>query len=305
MLLISNLHIYVLFAFSNLPRAISSAKDTVQRPLSLATPPLCPEHSYSPSIISHSPLLLYIPSFLTPSEITHLQSTPPSHFTRSGIADSAGIHSSNATTRTSQSTSLSHYSHTLNPVEYCIAERARRFQSRSLPRNNIEPLQLVKYAVGQEYHEHTDWFTNPQQTRWDEVGGNRVSSFFVYVEVSDDIIGGGTRFSQIDAPGHSELYTSLFAACGHDPELAEEWCSVIDCDEPWDNGVTVLPREGAAVFWVNMLPLPKKPVKKSESSSRRGDERTLHAGLPVLRGRKMGMNIWTREGEVGAEYRGV
>lgn len=33
--------------------------------------------------------------------------------------------------------------------------------------------------------------------------------------------------------------------------------------------------------------------------------RTLHAGLPVTSGNKVGMNIWTRQGVVPEELRGV
>jgi prolyl 4-hydroxylase len=34
-----------------------------------------------------------------------------------------------------------------------------------------------------------------------------------------------------------------------------------------------------------------------------GDRRTVHAGLPVQRGSKLGMNVWTREGALDAKYR--
>ena len=67
----------------------------------------------------------------------------------------------------------------------------------------------------------------------------------------------------------------------------------MDCDEQWENGVTFLPVEGNAIYWENL------------DAQGRGDERTLHAGLPVTGGGKIGMNIWTRQGEVGEEVRGV
>ena len=38
---------------------------------------------------------------------------------------------------------------------------------------------------------------------------------------------------------------------------------------------------GSAVFWKNLLP------------DGRGDARTLHAGLPISSGMKLGLNIWT------------
>ena len=36
----------------------------------------------------------------------------------------------------------------------------------------------------------------------------------------------------------------------------------------------------------------------------KGDERTVHAGLPVVGGVKVGMNIWAREGPVDGKFRG-
>jgi prolyl 4-hydroxylase len=103
-----------------------------------------------------------------------------------------------------------------------------------------------------------------------------VSSFFAYVHVAEGTTGGGTNFPRLDAP------------------VDGRWCDegIVDCDAPWESRLTFRPVEGNAVFWVNLL------------EGGRGDERTLHAGLPVLRGGKVGMNIWTREGPVGEEVRG-
>lgn len=95
------------------------------------------------------------------------------------------------------------------------------------------------------------------------------------MRVSNDTTGGGTNFPVLDAPRD------------------ERWCEVVDCDEPWENGVTFRPVEGNAVYWENVLPV-----------SGVGDERTLHAGLPVVTGEKIGMNIWTRQAPLGEDIRG-
>jgi len=136
----------------------------------------------------------------------------------------------------------------------------------------MEPLQLVKYGSGQHYHFHTDWFGDPAYSH-PSTGGNRQSSFFAYVYVSNDTTGGGTNFPMVIPPRH------------------EKWCDVIDCDEPYANGVTFLPVEGNAVFWSNFV-------------DGRGDDRTIHAGLPVTTGEKIGMNIWTRQLPLSEEARG-
>lgn len=103
-----------------------------------------------------------------------------------------------------------------------------------------------------------------------------MSSFFAYVRVANGTLGGGTNFPRL---------------VGVD---AEGWCEsgVVDCDGEWEGGVTFRPVEGNAVFWENL------------GDRGEGDERTMHAGLPLVGGEKVGMNIWTREGALGEGVRG-
>lgn len=173
--------------------------------------------------------------------------------------------------RTSQSASVN-----WDDVSRCIEQRALDFQGYDLPKTHMEPLQVVKYGVGERYHFHTDWLgsTNPTLTTA-ELGGDRISSFFAYIHVANDTTGGGTNFPMLDAPRD------------------ERWCRVIDCDEPYENGVTFRPVEGSAVYWENLM------------TNGVGDERTLHAGLPVVTGQKIGMNIWTRQAPLSEELRGT
>jgi prolyl 4-hydroxylase len=127
--------------------------------------------------------------------------------------------------------------------------------------------------VGEHFHFHTDWYTDPSHASAD-VGGNRATSFFAYVHVANGTTGGGTNFPMVDAPGD------------------QRWCDFVDCDGEWESGVTFRPVEGNAVFWQNLL---------ADGS---GDHRTLHAGLPVTSGGKIGMNIWTRQAPLSEEIRG-
>jgi prolyl 4-hydroxylase len=172
--------------------------------------------------------------------------------------------------RTSQSTYVER-----DAVVRCIEDRALTFQGYDIPRSHLEPLQLVKYAPGERYHFHTDWFTDPANAIA-SIGGNRISSFFAYVHVSNDTTGGGTNFPMLEAPRN------------------ERWCKerIVDCDEPWQNGVTFRPVEGNAIFWANLLP------------GGRGDHKTLHAGLSLETGEKIGMNIWTRQAPLSESVRG-
>jgi prolyl 4-hydroxylase len=232
----------------------------------------CPQHLYTVQIFSSSPLIIYIPSFITESEALHLEQTSSGRFQSSQIADQSGAQKF-ASTRTSRSTSL-----LSDPVVACIEERALAFQGYDIPRTHLEPLQAVQYSLSEEYRPHTDWFTSPAQTSA-EFGGNRATSFFVYVAASEDIVGGGTQFPLLEAPRD------------------EKWCGVVNCDAGWDEGVTFRPIARNAVFWRNMKEVPGGKGKRV------GDKRVLHAGLPVQRGRKLGMNIWTREGALDGVYR--
>ncbi|KAF2872396.1 hypothetical protein BDV95DRAFT_593776 [Massariosphaeria phaeospora] len=225
----------------------------------------CPHHLYNVQIFSEDPLVIYIPDFITAEEAAHLQSISSGKFSSSQIADQSGQQHL-AKTRTSRSTSLSS-----DQVVQCIEERALQFQGYDIPRTRLEPLQAVQYSIGENYKPHTDWFTSPAQTT-QQFGGNRATSFFVYVSASEDIIGGGTQFPLLDAPS------------------SERWCDYVNCDAGWDEGVTFRPIARNAVFWRNM-------------KDGKGDRRTLHSGLPVQRGEKLGMNIWTREDELDVQYR--
>lgn len=90
-------------------------------------------------------------------------------------------------------------------------------------------------------------------------------------------MGGGTQFPLVEAPRD------------------ERWCGWVNCDAEWEAGTVFRPVEGNAVFWRNS--------KKGMGEGFVGDRRVVHAGLAVQRGRKLGMNIWTREGDLDGKYR--
>lgn len=62
----------------------------------------------------------------------------------------------------------------------------------------------------------------------------------------------------------------------------QRWCEFIECTEDsTTEGVTFIPRKGAAVFWTNF------------DSEGRAYRETIHAGMPVISGTKIGLNIWS------------
>lgn len=96
----------------------------------------------------------------------------------------------------------------------------------------------------------------------------------VYVDA--DCEGGGTEFPRVRMP----------------ETRRGRWCEFLECDvsgpqkEERDRrrenvGVTFKPIKGNAVFWENIR------------SDGRGYAETYHAGLPVISGTKVGLNIWS------------
>ncbi|KAI1389170.1 uncharacterized protein F4822DRAFT_271616 [Hypoxylon trugodes] len=240
--------------------------DGAQKPIT-SNDYTCQHPAYKSHIVSKSPLVIYLANFITPEERAHLKEATKDTFSHSAVADESGVQGLRRT-RTSQSTNVPR-----DAIVRCIEERALLFQGFDIPRTHLEPLQLVKYGRGERYTFHTDWYTSTAPATA-ELGGNRLSSFFAYIDASDDLTSGGTNFPVVSAPHNNR------------------WCEYVDCDEPWENGVTFRPIVGNAVFWQNL----------HEDGT--GDQRTLHAGLPVTNGSKIGMNIWTRQGPLSEDIRG-
>jgi len=113
------------------------------------------------------------------------------------------------------------------------------------PAENGEGLQMLQYEKGNEYRPHFDWFdaTRPGPRKHLERGGQRVGTIVMYL--SDVESGGGTSFPEI--------------------------------------GLTVQPKKGCAVFFVNT------------DAYRNPDPKTLHAGEPVEKGVKYIATKWLRE----------
>lgn len=99
---------------------------------------------------------------------------------------------------------------------------------------------------------------------------------------ADEVEGGGTEFPLLRRRGPRE-----------------KWCKWVECptargarnsDDQEDDsdldeelGLVFKPIAGNAVFWENFRP----------DGTGRGWEETWHAGLPVKKGVKVGLNIWS------------
>jgi len=134
------------------------------------------------------------------------------------------------------------------------------------PSGDFSLPQLVRYAPGQKFDLHHDWYAMPQLLA-DGRRFNRPASFFVFLEAN--CTEGETWFPHIKMPEIRE-----------DGEEGKEAGSARWRER--GGGTAFRPVEGNAIFWVNLMP------------SGRGDGRVVHAGLPVGEGRKTGLNIWPR-----------
>lgn len=118
---------------------------------------------------------------------------------------------------------------------------------------------LAQYAEGGSFETHYDFhYAHPRPV-------DRITSFFATLQASDDIEGGSTWFPMVLQPAWKDK---------------EPWCKWLDCS--YQRGLAVRPIPGNAVFWVNF--------RKDGS----GHRETAHGGQPVLKGSKIGLNIWTR-----------
>lgn len=129
-----------------------------------------------------------------------------------------------------------------------------------------------RYNLSGHYAHHYDWAAASKQSR-------RVSTFMVYL--SAECLGGGVSNSYNQ---HCQQRLTTFQT--NFPRLQmptdQRWCEFIECDsDPTREGVTFKARKGAAVFWMNF------------NHESRGYKETIHAGMPVTRGTKVGLNIWS------------
>ncbi|KAI2777214.1 hypothetical protein F4815DRAFT_482314 [Daldinia loculata] len=225
----------------------------------------CLPHHYTTEIISLDPLIIYIDSFLAPTEIKALLEAGHSAFAPSRVYKTG--HNQGTQDRTSSSAGLPRD----NLAVQCVLARAESFLGAMLEpsRDDIGPPQLVRYTAGQRFNRHHDWYDRPQPTRRGMLGRgkswNRIASFFAILE--DQCTGGETWFPFVNT-------TALSKADENGQRL---WRN------HEDGGLAFKPVAGNALFWVNLF------------QNGTGDERTVHAGLPVVEGLKTAMNIWPRK----------
>ncbi|KAL2752740.1 hypothetical protein ACRALDRAFT_1077883 [Sodiomyces alcalophilus JCM 7366] len=245
----------------------------------------CNADAYSVHILSSAPLVLYIENFLTQDERSHLLDISEPLYEPATVTNDGG-----ATTHRDVTVRLSSVAliPRTDPVR-CIEARARALQGWR-PDRWLERLRTQRYdAPGGHYAHHLDWSSNAG-------GWGRVGSMMVWVHgdgsaegegEGERLEGGGTEFPLLRLKGDGAQWCR-FVECREDvhedAEQQQQQQNGRQQDESPDGGrmgVIFKPRPGNAVYWENFRP---------DGS---GYDEAWHAGLPVTKGVKVGLNIWT------------
>lgn len=233
----------------------------------------CSQPRYTVRTISYDPLIQHIENFISPQEAQHLLQiasvkAPDREFwnilltdltRRSNFRRSRAIGADGQSYAAQERTSSTAYLPSDDSVVQCIRSRASEFQGY-VDLDMMEDLQVTRYLEGQQYTNHYDWAAEPAARNQTT---NRETTFFAVLEV--ECASCGTRFPKISVDWGAE---------------DQRWCGLVDCAAQTE--LTVRAVAGSAVFWRNLY------------SDGTGDLRTLHAGLPAVGGKKVGLNIWTR-----------
>ncbi|KAI0405723.1 hypothetical protein F4802DRAFT_169118 [Xylaria palmicola] len=228
----------------------------------------CAPDSHSVHILSKAPLVVYIENFLSPDERKHLLDISEPLFEPSTITNDGDKTQHNVLIRDSEVALIPR-----TDVVRCIEARARSFQGW---RDDlwIERLRTQRYGPSQHYAHHFDWGSGA-------LGWARASSFMVWVE-TDGVEGGGTEFPRLQRHGPDQPWCRWVECPGPESASAGGAAAKKQDGEPI-TGVTFKAIRGNAVFWENFRP----------DGTGRGWPETWHAGLPVTRGTKVGLNIWS------------
>jgi prolyl 4-hydroxylase len=161
-----------------------------------------------------------------------------------------------------------------------------------LPPSHMENLQVCKYLPGQEFKLHTDHQDSYNDLEW----RGRLATCLIYLSSATE----GMSEAEAGADGMTTQPRggeTWFPGVRNDADGAHD-----DADD--DDGLSISPRQGSAVFFWNTLEKPGMqgydPLMFLQT-----DVRLRHAGLPVLAGEKWICNRWVHPIDFGSGVRGV
>lgn len=197
-------------------------------------------------VLSWKPRAFLYHNFLTPEECDHVVELAKPHMARSTVVGDKG-QSVTDSIRTSYGTFLARYQ---DDVIGDIQERVSAWTK--LPVSHQEDMQVLRYALGQEYGAHYDSLDNDSP---------RIATVLLYLR--DTVEGGETAF-----PASNQWI---------DPALRDRMGPFSDCAK---DSVAAKPKKGDALLFFSL---------KTDGQH---DSASLHAGCPVVKGTKLTGTIW-------------
>ncbi|CAI5500090.1 unnamed protein product [Closterium sp. Naga37s-1] len=198
--------------------------------------------------LSWKPRAWIYKQFLTHEECDHIIELARPNMTRSEVVADNGTEEIDSI-RTSYGTFL----------ETAQDDVIKRIEDRLatwtfLPPENQESMQVLRYAVGQKYDSHHDFFEEDEKQ---QQGGHRYATVLMYL--TDGFRGGETVFP--DSEKDKQEKDDTWSDCGK-------------------QGVAAKPVKGDALLFFSLKP------------SAEPDLASLHAGCPVLAGEKWSATKW-------------
>lgn len=205
-------------------------------------------------------MVIYIEGFLSDDERSHLLEISEPIFAPSTTTSDGGATTNRDTSVRDSEVAMIPRTSSVR----CIEARARALQGWR-EQVWVERLRTQRYYPGGHYNHHFDWSSG-------RGGWGRVSSFMAWVGDDKDLQGGGTEFPLLGT------------------RTDQRWCRFVECpdggqaeDGEIETGTVFKPVAGNAVYWENF---------RSDGTGR-GYKESWHAGLPVEKGVKVGLNIWS------------
>lgn len=217
------------------------------------------------STLALEPRLFFIPSFVSDAEIADVQGEVLTGLERSMVLDKVGAESKSAVSsaRTSEQAWLSWFSW----IGWTLDNRVAALTG--IAPTSGERIQVLRYAIGQFYNAHHDYFSPwAHDDRQDLAEGrNRVATVLFYLS---DVEAGGETFFPRALTGDSMQRTY-----GHGQAPRHDDCTL---------GLAVKPQRGAAVLFYSLEP----------EGQRDGllDVMSLHGSCAMVNGTKWAANRW-------------
>ena len=158
-----------------------------------------------------NPDIFLIKNFLSLEECDHIIKIGEPHIMKSEVCGGSG--SKPHKSRTSMTAHIGKkFLRNDNPDKIMLGILDKTAKIGGLPKENIEPIQLVKYIPGQYFKNHYDYLDrrNPIYKKNIEKNGQRQQTFFIYLNDVEDKIGGKTKFPKINKSFQAKKGEAIF-----------------------------------------------------------------------------------------------